>query len=80
MAIDDSKPSYAHDIQPLFRKSDRESMLFAFDLWNYHDVSTHAQDILERLTEGSMPCDGEWPDQQVAQFRRWVDAGMPAYL
>ena len=53
-------------------------MEFAFDLWNYHDVSKHAQVILGRLTEGSMPCYGKWPDEQIAQFRRWVEGGMPA--
>ena len=73
-----STPSFARDIRPLFRESDRESMDFAFDLWDYNDVSTYAEDILERLTEGSMPCDGEWPEEQIAQFRRWVEAGMPA--
>jgi hypothetical protein len=78
MATGDSMPSFARDIRPLFRESDRESMDFAFDLWNYHDVSAHAEDILERLTEGTMPCDGEWPEEQVARFRRWVEAGMPA--
>ncbi len=71
-------PSFARDIKPLFRESDRDSMDFAFDLWDYHDVSTYAQDILERLADGSMPCDGEWPEEQIAQFRRWIDAGMPA--
>jgi hypothetical protein len=78
MATDDSTPSFAQDIQPLFRESDRESMEFAFDLWDYHDVCTHAQDILERLTDGSMPCDGEWPDERITQFQNWIDAGMPA--
>ena len=78
MTTQDSPPSFARDIRPLFRESDRESMDFAFDLWDYHDVSTHAEDILERLTEGTMPCDGEWPEGQVALFRRWVEGGMPA--
>ncbi len=78
MAINDSTPSYARDIRSLFRESDRESMEFAFDLWDYHDACTHAQDILERLTDGSMPCDGEWPEEQIALFQRWVEAGMPA--
>ncbi len=78
MAINDSRPSYARDIQPLFRESDRESMKFAFDLWDYHDVCLYANDILERLNEGAMPCDGEWPEERIAQFRRWVEAGMPA--
>jgi hypothetical protein len=78
MTTQDSPPSFARDIRPLFRESDRESMDFAFDLWDYHDVSAHAEDILERLTEGTMPCDGEWPEEQVTRFRRWVEAGMPA--
>jgi len=78
MPTQDSPPSFARDIRPLFRESDRESMDFAFDLWDYHDVSAHAEDILERLTEGTMPCDGEWPEEQVTSFRRWVEAGMPA--
>jgi len=78
MATEDNTLSFARDIQSLFREEDRESMDFAFDLWNYHDVRTYAQNILERLTEGSMPCDGEWPEEQVALFRRWVEAGMPA--
>jgi hypothetical protein len=78
MTSQDSTPSFARDIQPLFRESDREAMEFAFDLWDYDDVRTHAQDILERLTDGTMPCDEEWPEEQVALFRRWVEAGMPA--
>ena len=75
--MNDLVPSYERDIRPLFRESDRESMEFAFDLWDYNDVSMHAQDILERLTDGSMPCDGEWPEEQIAQFRGWIEAGMP---
>ena len=78
MPTEDSAPSFARDIQPLFRETDRESMEFAFDLWSYDDVRTYAHDILERLEDGSMPCDGEWPEEQVAQFRHWVEAGMPA--
>jgi len=78
MAMNDSTPSYARDIRPLFRESDRESMEFAFDLWDYHDVCIHANDILERLADGAMPCDEEWPEEGIAQFRRWVEAGMPA--
>ena len=60
----------------MFLARDRESMEFAFDLWNYHDVCTHAHDILERLTDRTMQCDGEWPEEQIAQFRRWIEAGM----
>jgi len=78
MTSQDSTPSFARDIQPLFRESDREAMEFAFDLWDFDDVRTNAQDILERLTDGTMPCDGEWPEEQLALFRRWIEAGMPA--
>ena len=78
MSTDNSTPSFARDIQPLFRESDRDSMSFAFDLWNYNDVCTHAEHILERLEAGSMPCDGEWPEEQITQFQRWIEAGMPA--
>ena len=53
-------------------------MEFAFDLWNYHDVCTYAEDILERLSDDTMPCDEEWPEEQIAQFRRWIEAGMSA--
>jgi hypothetical protein len=49
-----------------------------FDLWAREDVLEHSQVILERLENGSMPCDQAWPDERVALFRRWVEAGMPA--
>lgn len=71
-------PGFARDIQPLFREDDREAMDFAFDLWSYQDVRDHAQDILDRLEDGSMPCDGEWPEEQIALFRSWIEAGMLA--
>jgi hypothetical protein len=78
MTTSNDAPSFARDIQPLFREDDRESMNFVFDLWNYHDVRAHADVILERLEDGSMPCDGEWPTEQIELFRRWIEAGMPA--
>ena len=49
-----------------------------FDLWKREDVAEHSHDILKRLQDGSMQCDQAWPKEQVAVFRRWVDAGMPA--
>jgi hypothetical protein len=27
---------------------------------------------------GTMPCDGAWPDEQIAAFQDWVKAGTPA--
>jgi hypothetical protein len=69
---------FEEDIEPLFREHDRESMMFAFDLWSFDDVSQHAGEILAKLESGSMPCDGAWPPERVAIFRRWVEAGKPA--
>ncbi|HEX9527813.1 MAG TPA: hypothetical protein VF951_09965 [Streptosporangiaceae bacterium] len=51
-------------------------MSFAFDLWSFEDVRTRAQDILQRLRNGSMPCDGAWADDKVALFQRWAESGM----
>jgi truncated hemoglobin YjbI len=59
-------------IRPLFRQMDRNSMLFAFDLWKEADVASHRQQILARLRAGSMPCDGAWPDEKIALFERWA--------
>ncbi len=78
MTTQESTPSFAQDIKPLFRTRDRLSMRWAFDLGNYHSVSTHAQAILERLSSGTMPCGGKWSEEQIALFRKWVEAGMPA--
>jgi hypothetical protein len=71
--------SFERDLKPLFRERDRATMLSVanFDLWKREDVSANSQAILERLGDGSMPCDQAWPDDQVALFRRWVDSGMP---
>ena len=71
----DEQVSFAAHIKPLFRDKDRQSMSFAFDLWAVDDVRAHAAGILDRLSNGSMPCDGAWPDQQVAVFRRWTETG-----
>ncbi len=69
--------SFAAHIKPLFRQRDRDSMSFALDLWSYEDVKAHAADILERLGNGSMPCDGAWPKDRVEVFARWTTAQMP---
>jgi hypothetical protein len=68
--------SFARDIKDLFRPRDRQSMTFAFDLWEVGDVRANADAILERLREGTMPCDTEWPDEQIQLFDRWVTSGM----
>jgi hypothetical protein len=78
MTTASNTPGFERDIKPLFREDDREAMNFVFDLWDYNDVRNQAENILERLEDGSMPCDGEWPPEQIDLFRRWIDAGMPA--
>jgi len=70
--------SFARDIKPLFRAKDRDSMKFAFDLFEYADVSEHADAILGMLRSGKMPCDGPWPPAQVDEFQQWIGAGKPA--
>ncbi|MEP7024003.1 MAG: ferritin-like domain-containing protein [Actinomycetota bacterium] len=62
-------------IRPLFRARDRQSMSFVFDLWSLEDVRTHAAGILERLVDGSMPCDAAWPSDRIEVFRRWLESG-----
>jgi hypothetical protein len=72
----DKPVTFEQDIKPLFRPVDHESMAWAFDLSSYNEVKEHARAILERLRDGSMPCDGEWPEEQVGRFQRWTETGM----
>jgi hypothetical protein len=69
---------FEEHIKPLFREGDRESMEFAFDLWSHDEVAANSAAILERLKNGTMPCDEPWPDEKIGVFQAWVDAGMPA--
>ena len=69
--------SFESHIKPLFREGDREAMTWAFDLWSYEDVKLNATEIAERLRDGSMPCDGGWPGEQIELFERWAAAGAP---
>jgi hypothetical protein len=71
------KLSFARDIRPLFRDKDRESMMAAFDLFDYADVADHADAIVGSLRSGQMPCDGAWPAAQVDKLQQWIDLGMP---
>lgn len=70
--------SFAKDIRPLFRdEPDVEVMKsFGMDLSAYADVKTHADNILVRLEDGSMPCDEPWPQAQIDRFRQWISEGM----
>ena len=53
-------------------------MKFAFDLWSHADVKQHAEGVLARLEDGSMPCDGAWPQEKIDAFRRWTETGLNA--
>lgn len=71
------QPTWEGDIRRLFRTRDVESMSSKFDLsWN-DDVRTNGDGIYARLANGSMPCDGPWPSENVDRFRAWIDAGFP---
>ena len=72
------KLSFAQDIRPLFRAKDRDSMMAAFDLFDYADVAEHAGAIVGALRSGQMPCDGAWPASQVDKLQQWIDMGQPA--
>jgi hypothetical protein len=70
--------SFGHEIRPLFRDSpDVDSMKeYGLDLSSYDDVRAQADAIYARLEDGSMPCDGAWPEKQVALFKQWMEEGM----
>ena len=70
--------SFERDIKPLFRTKDRDSMMQAFDLFDYDDVVENADAIVGSLRSGQMPCDGAWPAGQVDTLQQWVDQGKPA--
>ena len=73
-----AKLSFERDIKPLFRSKDRESMLQAFDLFDYDDVVERADSIVGSLRSGQMPCDGAWPAADVDKLQQWIDEGTPA--
>ena len=77
-AGDGGELSFARDIRPLFRTKDRDSMMTAFDLFDYADVAENADAIVGSLRSGQMPCDGAWSASQVETLQRWIDMGKPA--
>jgi hypothetical protein len=68
-------PGFSADIRVLFREKDRLSMDFAFDLWSYDEVREQAESILERLVDGTMPCDAPWDEARLQLFKSWIDNG-----
>ena len=78
MPSDNGKLSFDRDIKPLFRAKDRDSMMQAFDLFDYDDVVENADAIVGSLRSGQMPCDGAWPASQVDTLQQWIGQGKPA--
>lgn len=76
--IDEDGPSFIADIKPLFRPRDVNVMrsIGGFDLHNYDDVKSSSQKIFDRLADGTMPCDGPWPQADIDLFKRWMETGM----
>jgi hypothetical protein len=70
--------SFANDIRSLFRdRPDVDGMKeYGLDLSSYEDVKVQAAAIYARLEDGSMPCDGPWPEEQTKLFKQWIDEGM----
>ena len=38
-------------------------------------TTTNASGIYDRLSDGSMPCDGAWPADRIALFGQWIQEG-----
>ena len=70
--------SFAQAIRPLFRDKDIRTMqkMANLNLSDYEDVRNRASVIYKRLSDGSMPCDGAWPKENIAKFKQWMDDGM----
>jgi hypothetical protein len=66
---------FARDIGPLFTDRDIGAMASRFDLSSYDDVRANAERIYERLADGTMPCYGPWPADNVKRFRTWIATG-----
>ncbi|MEO1092664.1 MAG: hypothetical protein AAFX81_18735 [Pseudomonadota bacterium] len=73
-------PTFEADIRPLFRERDALVMksISGWDLHVYEDVVANADLILQRIEDGTMPCDGAWPQSDIERLRAWIAAGKPA--
>ncbi|HEY3824678.1 MAG TPA: hypothetical protein VGL82_08970 [Bryobacteraceae bacterium] len=75
--------SFAKDIKPLFNAVDQDHMLNQqgmFDLWDYNDVKTNADQILNAVKAGKMPPKrdgGPWPKDKVQKFQDWISQDYP---
>ena len=69
--------SFARDIRPLFRDTPDVATMkkMGLDLSSYDQVKANAAGIYSRLEDGSMPCDGPWPQEQRDKFKQWMNEG-----
>jgi hypothetical protein len=71
-------PTWENPIKSFFRQFDIDSMTdMGIDLGKYESVRDNAGEIYTRTKAGEMPCDEPWPQDKVATFGQWVDAGKP---
>jgi len=75
-------PTFEQDIKPLFRRKDREAMLFSFDLYSYSDVSARAVELYYILRDKTvyglatgMPKDKAWSLRNIHLFQSWILGG-----
>jgi len=75
--MQDINVRFSTHIRPLFRDKDIEAMIKTrkIDLSDYEQVKARANDILDRLEMGDMPCDGAWPQKQIELFKEWIAEG-----
>ena len=77
--------SFERDIKPMFTAMDQDHMKqrgSRFDLWSYADVKRKAQNILARVSNGSMPPpssdEKRWTPEMVSKFQQWINEDYPA--
>ncbi len=70
-------PTWHDPIKGFFTEDDVTHMLFLFDLSDYEEARDHAEEIYKSVAEGWMPPDEPWPEERVACFKKWMDAGFP---
>jgi photosystem II stability/assembly factor-like uncharacterized protein len=76
--VDTQTPTWETDIKGLFNDVDIACMKRrGLDLSSYQDVKANAQGIYDAVSRGFMPPDNPWPEDWVATFKQWIDAGTP---
>ncbi len=75
MSTTKSTPTWK-TIRGYFRKTDIDCMKNqGLDLSDCASVASNASDIYTMLNSGQMPPDGKWPQNQIDDFKKWMDAG-----